>query len=1049
MNGLAERFRRAVAAYPANTAVYSNLAEYSYADVAGYANRIAVVVSAYQGKKGIVAIWLPKGVDYIAAVLATLQCGHVFLPLERSWPGERLKSVLLQAEPFLIITDSESRFRKAVDWDAALNKTPLLVLHGPQSEVHLVGQVHGKDREAGSLPETAGYVMYTSGSTGKPKGILGREDSLLHFIDWETQRYSIDTEVRIPQLAPVSFDVSLRDIFVPLLSGGSAWVPPPHVMENPVTLAGWFGETGMSVVHIVPSLVRLLIREAPEALRHGGAADSIQRFLLAGEPLYNSDVLGLRSVFGEEVGITNLYGPSETTLAKCFFDVPQDGWKGEIVPLGHPLPDTEIRIWQGADGADPQTGGEIVITTPFASYGYLDQAALTAERFDDLEKVRSCQRVSFRSGDHGFIDGDGLLHYQGRTDHMIKVRGNRVELLEVEATMRRAVATEVAAAVERLSDGDCGIHCFYVSPARDEELERGLWSFAENHLPSYMRPSTYNAVQSLPVTTNGKLDRAFLIERRANNLVSGGELPENDDLARKIASYWGEALSIAVVPFDVPFRALGGSSLKAMQVIGRIYKNHRVSICVADFASNETVQALTAFVRSREKPTKRAPRARNRSDAPPRYPLSPYEELMWEIAQYPAAAAAYNEYVAVEFAGDLSVEVCQRIPRILVERHEILRCAYIEVAGRPIHELRPIEDGELAGTYVDLRTETNPDAAWREHLLSEADRPFDLGKPPLFRWYIYRTCAQRYVLGSIAYHIIADLASVDILMGEAIALYLELTNQRGFEAPALRPLSRQYRDFVSETADLMRTDPEQRAFWAGELPRPLPELTLSDGQRPFLRTFDGASVDLAVGPATCTALTDLAVRQGISKYVVLLSAYALLLARAGKSDDVVIGCAVSLRDKPDLESQVGHYLNTIPLYLEPASEETVDGLLASVNRAVGRAMRHKEYPVQEIADAFDLPMRVSRAAIYDTVFTITERDSALPPLVNLPRRRAKFDLMANLTVSANAIHGYLEYNTNILSESAARSLADDYLDILAAMARGILCVKDVEATHGS
>lgn len=1032
-NAIAREFHTAAERHGGRTAVEWGTQALTYGALAEHAGRIAAALRQAGGGAGrVVGVRLPAGADYVAAMVAVLGQDAVLLPLDTAWPDGRLQRVLEEARPEVVVTAPAGAGQAAALCAAAgIPGTAIVSVDGPAGAVRLErpGARAGAPRP---LPPHACYLVYTSGSTGRPKGILGRDDSVAHFLAWERAEYGLDASARVPFLAPVSFDVSLRDVFAPLFSGGTVCVPPEEARANPVLLAEWLGRARINHVHLVPSLLRVLVREAGDALAASGAAAQIRELLVAGEPLFGRDVRAVRAVFGLGVGITNLYGPSETTMVRCFYRVPAEPLPDEeIVPLGRPMPGVRVLVREGGRDLAPGEAGEVVIATAFGTCGYLGDEP-SRDRFIQVDEPSGGTVAAFRTGDRGVMGRDGLLRYQGRMDDMLKVGGNRVELLELEATLRAAGVESAAVAAELAPDGDHRLHCFYVAAGTDAATESRLQAHVRTYLPTYMHPASYTAVPALPTTVSGKLDRRALLELRAAPGSAAAGAGPADTLEAQVAGHWAEVLGLAEVPCDVPFQALGGSSLRAMQLISRIFRQHRIALNVRELMGQQTVRTLAALIRGRGVPTEPGRLAGARPGQ--RHPLSPFQRLMWDVAQHPAAAPAYHEYLAVALDGPLDAELCRRTAEAMVARHEILRTAFVEADGAPVQEVRAAGECVPALDPVDVRGAADPEAAWRGHFMDQVDAPFDLARPPLLRLFLYRLAERRFVLACVFYHIIGDVFSVDVAFDEARAVYAGLAAGR---PDALAPLERQYRHFAAETdASAGTARAPARAFWTRYLPAPLPELRLSGAPRPFLKSFAGETRHFEVPPARYAELRAAAAASGVSPFVVALAAYARVLAGATGGEPLVVGCPVLLRDRPGLESQLGLYLNTLPVRVDGAGTLDARALVRQVDASLLQVLEWREYPVQHIVEDLALPLKPSRAPLYDTLFTLAEsRALSSPHTFALPRRRAKFDLSMILTAGDQVLRGMLEFNPGLVDAPAAEALVDRYVAVLGELCR--------------
>src|SRR6185369_16804058 len=420
---------------PSGVATYGELAE-----LADRLRRHLVEHDARDG--GVVATYLGNGSEYVAAILAAGAQGWRFVPLEREWPAARTRQALRHAAPDILVTDPDGRAKIAAELEAEPTGAVVLTIAGTHERlaVHELagGRLTPRVDASRSGPPGARrrapgdgyYVLPTSGTTGVPKMIEGRHASLAHFIDWETQEFGLDEAVRVRALAPVSFDVSLRDLFVPLTTGGTLYVPNDAMRRHPVLLLEWLAANRITLMHAVPSVLRVLAETCRTVPACAGALRSLRVLLSAGEALYGADVDALRPLLASSAEIVNLYGPTETTLAKLFHRVSGPIEANAVVPLGRPIPGATVSVRDGELPVSPGEVGEICIETPFATNGFFKNELLTREKFQTTGGPGG--EIRYRTGDLGSFSADGALVYHGRIDHQVKIHGNRVELVEVE-----------------------------------------------------------------------------------------------------------------------------------------------------------------------------------------------------------------------------------------------------------------------------------------------------------------------------------------------------------------------------------------------------------------------------------------------------------------------------------------------------------------------------------------------------------------------------------------------------------------------------------------
>ncbi|MBT3294596.1 MAG: non-ribosomal peptide synthetase [Verrucomicrobia bacterium] len=563
---------------PFGVVTYTTLQQHATSISAGLADDGA-------GPGRVVGLWMPAGRDYVAALLGVAGAGATFLPLAMDTPTRRLAHILTTGDPALILTTAahEDAARHALA--AAGSEVPLRSI-----DTLSPGQTTPIDPD----PHQPGYLLFTSGSTGQPKAVAGRSAGLLQFINWEIREFNIGAACRVSWLAAPTFDVSLRDILVPLLAGGTLCIPDADTRLHPQRLVSWLRDEGVTQVHCVPSLFRLLIGELET--RGHATFPALQRILLAGEPLYADDVRRWRAVVGTTVELVNLYGPTETTLAKAFYRIEKlpDTATG-IIPLGRPIDDAELLIIRDGAPCDAGVIGEIYIRTPFRSHGYYRDPALTAAAFIPNPLTHDPNDIVYRTGDQGRLRDAQTVEFIGRLDHQVKLNGIRIELGEVEAHLRRHVQVTAAVAVIRNDNGTGDRLAAYFTaavPLTPDALREHLSAY----LPDAMQPTLFVQMEALPLNLHGKVDRKALPPPTALLYADDAFVAPQGETETRLATVWSALLGSEQVAADRTFVELGGDSLKAIRAVGEIYKAFGVEASLRVLFEQGTIQKLAAWI---------------------------------------------------------------------------------------------------------------------------------------------------------------------------------------------------------------------------------------------------------------------------------------------------------------------------------------------------------------------------------------------------------------------------------------------------------------------
>jgi amino acid adenylation domain-containing protein len=436
-------------------------------------------------------------------------------------------------------------------------------------------------------PDDRSYVFFTSGSTGAPKGIVGRLQAIDHFVRWEIETFGLGEAVRVSQLTTPAFDAVLRDLFVPLCSGGTACAPESReVLLDPRRLADWIDEAGLHLLHCVPSLFRRLLSQdlGPERF------PTLRHVLLAGEPLAPADVKRWTEVFGGRIELVNLYGPSETTMTKLFYRVrPGDG-ELSAIPIGKPMRGAAALVLddQGRP-CSPGQVGEILIRTPFRSHGYWNRPDLTDQVFVPNPFGDNPADRVYRTGDWARVLEDGNFVFLGRADQQVKIRGVRIEPAEIEGLLRAHPAVrDAAVAAYQKKEGE-PVLCAYL--ALRQPVEPGAWrELLAGDLPEAMIPSHFVALEELPRTLTGKIDRRALPppEERATGEAEGPGTPVEELLA----GIFKDVLQIERLGLRENFFERGGHSLLAIQVLARVQQAFEIDLPLGSLFEQPTVAGV-------------------------------------------------------------------------------------------------------------------------------------------------------------------------------------------------------------------------------------------------------------------------------------------------------------------------------------------------------------------------------------------------------------------------------------------------------------------------
>ena len=569
-------FAVSVASRPSAIAVSSRGVEASYQMLDRRSNQIARALVASGAEPGaIVAVFVDDPIERIVAILACLKAGCVFASMDPQAPRERLRRMLQTMQAQWAIVDRST----GAEFGRVRGDEPIAVLStgndrirdgafGPGVGPILAMEFGQEPLRVARSPDDPCYLYFTSGSTGTPKAILGRIRGLAHFIQWEIGAFGLGPGLRVSQLTGPAFDVYLRDVFAPLCSGGTVCVPPADVARDPLGLGRWLEAERIGLVHCVPSIFRLLLQQELASDRF----PDLHFVLLAGEALPSADANRWISRFGARARLVNLYGPTETTLAKFFHPLPAEPIEQDFVPIGRPIPGAQaLLLDERLTPCAPGELGELYIRTPYRSLGYLGGDATTAPVFIVNPFTGADDDILYRTGDLARLLPDGNFRFCGRKDFQVKIRGVRVEPAEVEARMLEHPGVREAVVVGSSdASGEMRLVAYYV-PVAAPVPASSLRQFLSQALPEVMLPAVVVQLERFPLSPNGKLDRRALPPPgNARPDLAVSYEPASGAVESQLCKAFADALELELIGRNDNFFELGGNSLLAARLLAKL-----------------------------------------------------------------------------------------------------------------------------------------------------------------------------------------------------------------------------------------------------------------------------------------------------------------------------------------------------------------------------------------------------------------------------------------------------------------------------------------------
>ncbi|NPC83010.1 non-ribosomal peptide synthase/polyketide synthase, partial [Pyxidicoccus fallax] len=972
----------------------------------------------------LVALCMERSLELPVALLAILKAGGAYVPLDPAYPRERLAFMLQDTAAPILLTQQHLR--------GLLPEGPAVVCLDSGWETGHIPSGPG----VSVPPESAAYVIYTSGSTGQPKGTVISHRALANHSEWMRTTYALGSGERTLQLTPLSFDVSVAEFFAALLSGAAVVLAPADAQRNPALLLTCLLRHRITVLQVVPSLLRVLLDEP--ALR---TVQSLRWLISGGEALPADLPPRVREAM-PHVRLSNNYGPTETTIDATWWWV-QDVLAGPATSIGRPVANTRAYVLDAGMRPVP-TGvpGELYLGGVGLAHGYLNRPHLTAERFvPDALSGEAGARL-YRTGDKVRWKADGTLEYLGRIDFQVKLRGQRIELGEIEAALKQQPGVHDATVLVREDVPGNQRLVGYVVPADEGSLNAGtLRVRLQKQLPEYMVPSTFVFLEALPLTPNGKLDRKALPLPDAGSGESF--VAPSTPVQQQLASLWSDLLRVERVGADDSFFTLGGHSLLATQLVSRVRTAFSVELPLRAVFESPTLSGLAQRISALQGAG--APR----HEAPPLLPaprtgplpLSFAQQRLWFIDQLEPGSAAYNLPAAVRLSGTLDVTALERALQALVARHESLRTTFATQDGEAVQRIHEASASPLPQVDLSTLPVEQREAGARRLATTEAAEPFDLVRGPLLRATLLRLEETEHVLLLTMHHIVSDGWSMSVLVRELAALYEAALSG---EAPRLAPLPVQYADYAVWQRDWLRGEvlEEWLGYWKQQLSGAPHALELpTDRPRPPVQTFNGAAHSFTFPRELSEQLEALAHEHHATLFMVLLAAWQTLLHRYSGQEDIVVGSPIAGRNRAETEGLIGFFVNTLALRSRLSGEDTFVSLLERVRETTLGAYAHQEVPFEKLVEVLQPRRDLSRSPFFQVMFALQNVPDSELRLSGLKLSAmdaaigtAKFELTLAMTATAHGLAGTLEYNTDLFNASTAARLVEHLRTLLGAIA---------------
>ena len=1026
---LHDLFEAQVARTPSATALIFDHERVSYAELDRRANQLAHHFrSLGVGPEVFVALLLKRRTEMVVAMLAVLKAGGAYLPLEPTYPAERLLFMLQDTGARILVTE-ESLLILADQLLSSLNTennesaTRVVCLERDRQAITRLPETP-PPRTA--LPQNIAYVMFTSGSTGKPKGVVINHSSSVLLVQWAREYFTPEQLAGVLASTSISFDLSVFELFAPLSMGGMV-----ILAENALQLPTLVAASEVTLVNTVPSAMA-------ELAHNRWITENVTTVSLCGEVL--SRELAEKLYEAQSVKqVVNLYGPSEDTTYSTYALIERE--IQSTPSIGRPLPNTQVYVLDGACQPVPAgVAGELYLGGEGLARGYWRRPALTAERFvPDPFGVIPGGRL-YRTGDLVRFSKSGALDFLGRMDHQIKLRGYRIELGEVDAVLRRHQSVRAATTLVVEHKGEKHLVAYVVIDEQHSTEWAELRAWMLEQLPDYMVPHAFIRLEEMPVNANGKVDRRALLLSGTPDFGSGKEVIEpRTETEIALAELWREILRVDRVGIRDDFFEAGGHSLMATRLMSQVTKRFDVEVALRDFFEQATIEGLATHIdraiRSAQL-LKAPPIKRRRAMGNP--PLSFAQQRLWFLNQLEAENTAYNMPGAARLTGRLNIEALEQSLTEIIRRHEIMRTTFVVEDDTPVQivlSAQPVQIPVIDLSYVSANER---EAEARRLATAEAQRSFDLSRGPLIRFKLLRVNTEEHILILTVHHIVFDGWSTGVLISELSMLYTAYAN--GNVSP-LPDLPVQYADYAVWQREWLQGEAldQQLSYWKKQLAGAPEALNLpADKPRPATGINKGARQSFELSPALVDSLKRVGQDQRATLFMVLLAAFQVLLSRYTGQADVIVGAAVSNRNRAEIEGLIGFFVNMLVMRGDLSGDPRFTSYLGKIRDVALEAYAHQDLPFESLVESLPIGRALNRTPLFQVAFVLQNEPTTelklagleLSP-VEVDSEQTQFDLCLSLNERMNGgISGTITYSSELFYPATIQRMQEHFKTLL-------------------
>jgi len=1019
--GLVDIFLTHLATHSFKPAVIYENVTLTYGELDRQSSKLANYLQKEMGINSgdFIGVLMDYSESSIISFLAILKTGGIYVPLDSSLPTGRLQYVIEDSKCKAIILHSDF-IEKVILFNIPLFNIDIQLDELPEQYSYSY---------CSQSSESPAYLMYTSGSTGRPKGVLVKQQGIIRMVR-HTNYIHVQSDERILGLSNYAFDGSTFDIWATLLNGGTLVLCRKEKFLDLDNFKTLLTNYKIDILFITTALFNAIVD------RNVLSFQNVRKVLFGGEAVSVKHVNNFYKTFGGGK-LIHVYGPTENTTFSTFFPI-QALHNGATIPIGRPISYTQCYILNSKLSLQPiEVNGELYVSGSGLATCYLNDSELTTKRFIAHPFIKG--EKLYKTGDICKWLPDGNIVFIGRIDNQVKIRGHRIEIDEIQGAIEAYEGIDEAVIIVKNEGAEKCLTCFFVSDVSIDVAN--LRVDLQESLPTYMIPSHFVQIKSIPLNRNGKIDKNVLVEYKEYDLKPSQQILPRTETEIKLHKIWKDLLGKDSICITDVFFDIGGHSLNATQLVFRIQRDMECKIELRDIFEHHSIGMLATLIDNQiiEEQVSAIPIA----PASTYYRLSSSQHRLWILSQIEESKQAYNMHGAYYLSGSLDKISFEHSLRTLISRHEILRTVFKDNESGEIRQyILPVESFVFSLPIHDLRLNTDREQLAEQYIQAEIVFEFDLEQGPLIRTGLLQLDDNRWVFSFTMHHIISDGWSMGVIIREILSLYHSYSNGHADPLPALRI---QYKDYAAwQQAQLSGDNLEQHAcYWLNQFGEEIPVLEIpTDYKRPAIKTYNGSRIGRKLTFSNAPAFKQLCQEHGSTLFMGLLGAVNVLLYRYSGQEDIVIGSPIAGRDHADLEDQIGFYVNTLAMRSRFSGKGSYIDLLSSIRQTTLDAYEHQIYPFDELVGNLKLRRDQSRSALFDVVVVLQNSD------VNSEKKNiakvgdlkiseyeggkqvvSQFDLSFGFTESESDLYISIEYNSDLYNRESVAQMAD-HLDRL-------------------